>query len=210
MFVRLTQVCVKDRENILKVRAILAAVVSLLQVGLYVLPVHAESTAPPTEFYKYGAAPSASAADTKSGEKRPAKGRRASSEEESPSWWSQSDAGACGQLKHPLPGMIRRTRGVGGGHDGIDMAAPRGTPVYSASRGVVIAVGKPSGFSGYDRIVLISCGGGQILYAHIQNPTVRPGDRVSVGEKIASIGPTGPESSGEHVHVEGRRIRLPF
>lgn len=105
---------------------------------------------------------------------------------------------------------IREGRGVGPGHDGIDIAAPIGTPVQATSPGKVIQASfEPNGFSGYGNIVVIesvSANGEKIYtkYAHLSAFDVKVGDTVDQGGKIGKIGNTG-RSSGPHLHYEMRK-----
>lgn len=86
-------------------------------------------------------------------------------------------------------------------HNGIDLAAPYGTPVYAAAGGVVSL----SGWYGeYGRCVIINHpDGSKTLYAHNSSLTVSPGQTVKQGQKIANVGSTG-NSTGNHLHFEIR------
>ncbi len=91
---------------------------------------------------------------------------------------------------------------LGGGyefHRGVDMAAPRGTPVLSAAEGVVT-------FSGwlniYGLVLRIDHGNGyETKYAHLDKMLVEVGDRVIKGQMIGLVGSTG-RSTGPHLHYE--------
>lgn len=86
-------------------------------------------------------------------------------------------------------------------HEGVDIAAETGTPVYAAHDGVVVYSG--SGLRGYGNLVVIR--GEQILtvYAHNNRNRVDKGERVRAGERIADVGATG-KATGPHVHFETR------
>ena len=105
---------------------------------------------------------------------------------------------------------VREGRGVGPGHDGIDIAAPTGTPVQSINQGKVIAASfEPRGYSGYGNIVVVeslSANGDKIYtkYAHLSAFDVRVGDTVEQGAKLGAVGNTG-RSSGPHLHYEMRK-----
>lgn len=87
-------------------------------------------------------------------------------------------------------------------HDGIDMAAPRGTPVYAAHDGVVVY--SDDGLSGYGNLIIIRGRDGlTTVYAHNRRLIADVGDQVRRGEKIAEVGSTG-RSSGPHLHFEVR------
>lgn len=88
-------------------------------------------------------------------------------------------------------------------HSGIDMTAPKGTPVYATGDGVVRIAGRSSeGYSGYGIVALVDHGYGfQTLYAHMQSVKVRVGQKVKRGELIGTVGSSGM-SSGNHLHYE--------
>ncbi len=90
----------------------------------------------------------------------------------------------------------------GRAHQGIDFAAPTGTPVGAAGVGIVTAAGWNSG--GYGNIVVVTHRlGWQTLYAHLSSVTVAPGQPVSGGTLIGYVGSTG-HSTGPHLHFETR------
>lgn len=118
--------------------------------------------------------------------------------------------GSGGQLHLPLPpGSFRYTSGFGvrtdpftgkqAGHNGVDMAAPKGTPIYAAESGVVILAGL---YSGYGNAIIIQHDETySTLYAHIREGgiMVKVGQVVERGQKIAEVGSTG-RSTGNHLH----------
>src|SRR6201989_1729332 len=84
-------------------------------------------------------------------------------------------------------------------HTGIDIAAPRVTPVTAVSEGMVTFPGQRSG---YGDVVEIDHGNGYMTrYAHNSVIVAHPGQRVRVGDVIAKAGSTG-RSTGSHVHFE--------
>ncbi|MGZ9099551.1 MAG: M23 family metallopeptidase [Brevundimonas sp.] len=96
-----------------------------------------------------------------------------------------------------LPGQAARQ------HEGVDIAAPRGTGVYVAAEGAVIRTGYDA--AGYGRFVEIRHPNGMTtLYAHLSRLDVRSGDRLGAGERIGLVGSTG-RSTGPHLHFEVRR-----
>lgn len=93
------------------------------------------------------------------------------------------------------------------GHTGIDLAAPVGTPVYAVEDGVVIAAGtikNAYGNEAYGNCILISHKNlNYSFYAHLDKVHVKAGQKVSIGQKIGSVGMTG-NTSGPHLHFEIR------
>ena len=94
--------------------------------------------------------------------------------------------------------------GSGGeGHSGLDLGAPKGTPIHAARDGVVSSV-IDSGSSGYGYHVVIDHGDGMVtLYGHCSKVYVRSGQAVKQGDVIAAVGSTG-RSTGNHLHFEIR------
>jgi murein DD-endopeptidase MepM/ murein hydrolase activator NlpD len=102
-----------------------------------------------------------------------------------------------------------RSQGVHG-HNGVDLAAPVGTPIYASAGGRVIASVTGGWNGGYGNYVIIShANGTQTLYAHTAKNFVALGQVVEKGGQIASIGMTG-KTTGPHVHFEIRGARNPF
>lgn len=84
-------------------------------------------------------------------------------------------------------------------HQGVDVAALPGTPIYAAASGEVIYSGWETG---YGKSVLIDHGNNlKTRYAHCSRLNVSVGKRVYKGDEIASVGSTG-HSTGPHLHFE--------
>jgi murein DD-endopeptidase MepM/ murein hydrolase activator NlpD len=84
-------------------------------------------------------------------------------------------------------------------HEGIDIAAPKGTPIQSAAAGTVIYAGRNGG---YGNTILVQHADGRITrYAHAESLMVNAGDTVEAGQTIAAVGSTG-HSTGPHLHFE--------
>lgn len=88
-------------------------------------------------------------------------------------------------------------------NDGINIAAPRGTPVLSASDGTVAYVG--DSLKSYGNLVLVRHPGGMVTaYAHLQNVTVKPGMALRKGQPLGTVGSTGAVMNAQ-LHFEVRR-----
>ena len=86
-------------------------------------------------------------------------------------------------------------------HEGIDIAAPTGTPISAAASGTVIYAGW---MGGYGNLVVIDHGNGlATAYGHQSSIAVGSGTYVSQGQTIGYVGSTG-HSTGPHVHFEVR------
>ncbi|MCO7220424.1 peptidoglycan DD-metalloendopeptidase family protein [Klenkia sp. PcliD-1-E] len=84
-------------------------------------------------------------------------------------------------------------------HNGVDIAAPIGTPIYSPLAGTVRRAGSATGFG---LAVYIEHDDGSVtVYGHINDYFVTAGQRVDAGEVIAVVGNTG-QSTGPHLHFE--------
>jgi murein DD-endopeptidase MepM/ murein hydrolase activator NlpD len=105
-------------------------------------------------------------------------------------------------------GFLPKTRTRHRAHYGIDLAAPKGTPIYAAQDGVVIYVG--TGFTGYGRMIMIEGKEGfATLYAHLSKFGTHEGARVVKGQAIGAMGRTG-RASGNHLHFEIRKDKGPI
>lgn len=102
-------------------------------------------------------------------------------------------------------GLKRTGRGQ---HDGVDMSAPKGTPIYAILDGIVEVVSNNGpGFRGYGRVIVINHGGRLwSLYSHNSANYVKVGQRVTQGDKIAAVGRTG-RATGNHLHFELRNAK---
>lgn len=114
-----------------------------------------------------------------------------------------------GSFRWPTTGRIssrfggrRSPGGIGStNHKGIDIAVPRGTPIYAADGGTVTYAGW---MSGYGYLVQIDHGNGYVTrYGHNSSLTVSVGAKVYKGQQIARAGSTG-NSTGNHCHFEIR------
>lgn len=91
-------------------------------------------------------------------------------------------------------------------HEGLDFAAPLGTPILAASGGVVRTASYQGGFG---NLIEIDHGDGLLTrYAHAKVLLVKKGDLVTRGQMIARVGSTGL-STGPHLHFEVRKHDKP-
>jgi murein DD-endopeptidase MepM/ murein hydrolase activator NlpD len=100
-------------------------------------------------------------------------------------------------------GMVSSPFGMRNGamHDGVDIAAPSGTPVYAADDGTVIFAGR---LHGYGNVVIVQHSDGYTtVYGHNQRNLVNDGARVARGRQIAEIGASG-RASAPNLHFEVR------
>ncbi|MEG2165186.1 MAG: peptidoglycan DD-metalloendopeptidase family protein [Ruthenibacterium sp.] len=105
-----------------------------------------------------------------------------------------------GALSFPVPGYSYITTRFGqGGHRGVDICAPYGTPIYACDAGTVVEAGPHYSWGNY---VKIDHGNGMsTLYAHCSSLLVGAGQSVARGQAIGTVGATGT-ASGNHCHLE--------
>jgi murein DD-endopeptidase MepM/ murein hydrolase activator NlpD len=123
---------------------------------------------------------------------------------------AQAGAGSAGTgtpspagLIWPVNGPVVSGFGMRWGrlHEGIDIAASTGTPIWAAAAGTVIHTGW---LGGYGNLVVVDHGNGlATAYAHASAILVAVGQQVSQGETVSLVGSTG-NSSGPHLHFEVR------
>jgi murein DD-endopeptidase MepM/ murein hydrolase activator NlpD len=123
---------------------------------------------------------------------------------------AQAEAGSTGTGEPSPAGFIWPVEGVvvsgfgmrwGRLHEGIDITASSGTPIWAAAAGTVIHSGW---LGGYGNLVVVDHGNGlSTAYAHASAIHVGVGQSVAQGETIALVGSTG-NSSGPHLHFEVR------
>ena len=125
-------------------------------------------------------------------------------------------------LVAPFGDTTNRVTGAAEFHDGIDLAAPLGTPVRATATGRVTFAGNGSALGPawrrYGRVLGIRHGDGFVtIFGHLEAIGVRAGQNVERGEKVAAVGATGwsvepnlhygvlrRRSDGRHVAVDPR------
>ena len=93
-----------------------------------------------------------------------------------------------------------------GGHTGIDLASPEGTPILSPVTGTVISVGtNPKYEGGLYSIIREDSTKYEYYMGHQSLIEVKVGQRVTEGQEIGKVGHTG-NATGSHVHFQIRRF----
>ncbi|MBO1531319.1 M23 family metallopeptidase [Psychrobacter sp. F1192] len=108
-------------------------------------------------------------------------------------------------LPSPLPGQHLTdtwgaARSQGRSHEGIDIFAPRGTPIQSTTQGIVSKVGENT--LGGRVVVVVGPGGAGHYYAHLEDyADISPNDWVNAGDIIGYVGDSGnAKGTPPHVH----------
>jgi murein DD-endopeptidase MepM/ murein hydrolase activator NlpD len=116
---------------------------------------------------------------------------------------SGTGAPSAAGLIWPVNGPVVSGYGMRWGrlHEGIDITASTGTPIWAAAAGTVIYAGW---LGGYGNLVVVDHGNGlATAYAHASAILVSVGQSVAQGETVSLVGSTG-NSSGPHLHFEVR------
>ena len=100
-----------------------------------------------------------------------------------------------GRRKDPIDGSMRF-------HQGIDLAAPAGTPFRSVDSGTVAFAGMLGSFG--NAVLVDHPNGDRTLYAHASNVLVHAGQEVEPDQVLGTVGSTG-RATGPHLHFELRR-----
>ena len=94
-----------------------------------------------------------------------------------------------------------------GGNKGIDISAPRGTPIYAAGAGKVVYVGNQ--LRGYGNLIMIKHSEDYITaYAHNDTMLVNNGQSVKIGQQIATMGSSDADSVSLHFQIRYRATAL--
>lgn len=115
-------------------------------------------------------------------------------------------ARSSSKFSWPVRGRVLSAYGAKGDglfNDGINIAVARGTTVGAAENGVVAYAGNE--VKGMGNLIIIQHSGGWMtVYAHLDSMTVRRGNKVSVGQKIGTVGETGKVDEPQ-LHFEIRK-----
>ncbi|WP_214760997.1 M23 family metallopeptidase [Exiguobacterium sp. s129] len=116
-----------------------------------------------------------------------------------------------GMFQRPASGRLTQGWGPASGvngytfHNGLDIAAGVGTPIYAAATGTVTRAGWGGAYGNHVMITHVI--NGQVwttVYAHMSSVSVKAGQRVSQGQNLGGMGSTG-NSTGSHLHFEIHR-----
>jgi murein DD-endopeptidase MepM/ murein hydrolase activator NlpD len=100
-----------------------------------------------------------------------------------------------GTRRHPILGYVRE-------HKGVDYGAPKGTPVWAVSEGVVERSGWAGGCG--KAVTLRHQGGLETIYCHLSAVYVRAGEHVGQKQVVGAVGQTGL-ATGPHLHFAVKR-----
>ena len=129
-----------------------------------------------------------------------------------------ADGSQAGGWLRPTSGRLTSGFGPrwGRNHNGVDIAAPIGTPVVAARAGTVVHVtngcnptsswGCGGGFGNH--VIVAHAGGMATVYAHLSTVATGSGQQVSAGQQLGGIGNSG-SSYGAHLHFEVREAGVP-
>lgn len=190
-----------------------ATLQQLATVDAQSLVVASEATSAPLDRGTYSATTPEEIAKKKAEEAAAARAAAAAAAASVPQQQPNFDPGdyalvapGSGEVRYPLPpGSYTEGRTIGGGHNGVDMLAPQGTPIYATAAGVVRASAESIG--GYGVAVMIDhvIGGQRVstTYGHMTygSRQVQAGQAVAAGQLIGFVGSTG-RSTANHLHFE--------
>jgi len=110
----------------------------------------------------------------------------------------------------PVSGNVLKGYGAsanGARNDGVNIAAPKGSPIKAAAGGEVVYAGNE--LAGFGNLILIRHAGGWVTaYAHADTIAVKEGDLVKQGQQVGTVGSTGNVSSPQ-IHFELRKGKEP-
>jgi len=114
-------------------------------------------------------------------------------------------APTAGSLPNPLPGQRfvdtwGAARGEGRRHEGVDIFAPRGTPIRATTRGMVMNIG--ANRLGGRTVMVLGPAGQRHYYAHLERyPNLRAGNWIEAGTVVGYVGDSGnAQGTPPHLH----------
>lgn len=115
---------------------------------------------------------------------------------------SLQDVPVSARMSSDFGARVHPVTGARSFHEGVDLAAPKGTEVTVSGPGVVVRAEKAGS---YGNIVVVDHGGRlETRYAHLDEMTVQVGQQLAAGETLGTVGATG-RVTGAHLHFEVRR-----
>ena len=93
-------------------------------------------------------------------------------------------------------------------YNAVDVANQCGTPIYATASGIIQKVRFDYRYGNY--VTILHNNGVTTYYGHLQTIFVKPGDSVTLGDRIALMGRTGTESTGCHVHFQVTGVTNPL
>lgn len=123
---------------------------------------------------------------------------------------STKGTGQCGiSLVWPVAAATRLSQGFSGRHTGMDISYQSqdntALPIVAAAAGTVVQAETSGWNGGYGNVVVIDHGNGYMTrYGHNSKVSVKVGDKVVAGQRIATMGHTGRVygMTGIHLHFE--------
>ncbi|MEK7313000.1 MAG: LysM peptidoglycan-binding domain-containing M23 family metallopeptidase, partial [Deltaproteobacteria bacterium] len=131
--------------------------------------------------------------------------RKADKSRPSPPLKSRKVVVEKGKFAWPVKGTVVSPYGMRNDvmHQGIDIAAPRNTPILASESGTVVYAN--NGMKGYGNVVILKHAGDfYTVYAHNEKNLVKAGEKVKKSSAIALVGDTG-NAEAYHVHFEVRQ-----
>lgn len=107
-------------------------------------------------------------------------------------------------LPNPLPGRSfvdtwGAARSEGRSHEGVDLFAPRGTPIRATTRGILLNIGENR--LGGRTVMVLGPGGQRHYYAHLERyPELSEGDWIEAGDVVGYVGDSGNAQGTPQLH----------
>ncbi len=109
------------------------------------------------------------------------------------------NTGNSSSVVYPVDGVV--SQGYHEGHDGLDIAAPIGTPIEAVKSGIISVAGFGNDPGGYGNYIQQETDDGEMIqYGHVSEIYVDPGEYVNAGDTIGAVGNAG-SSTGPHLHL---------